>query len=198
MKLSVCSDPIQSSAWKYDLSCFNVSNLALHVTAFTFFLVLIYGKQDHSLVFGGALHIAIVVFTPMQVAFVSSPKQQGLCLLLHLCGLYALFMDGVDAKLTGNSVYFFYVILLLLQMISHAHNNGCRSQLKIIYYSIHILAIFSITGLRVLRHEYEERQDKPIGTESIDPIHAFHSYAFLFDVTAFVTTGMMVACERLF
>ena len=195
MNLSVSKEPMQSSAWKYGLSCFNVSNLTLHVAVYTLFLVLIYGKQEHSLVFGGVVHIAIVVFAPMQVAFVSSPKQQGFCLLFHLCGLYALFMDGVDAKLTGNSVYFFYIILLLSQIVSHAHKNGCRIELKIIYYSIHILAVFSIIGLRVLRREYEEKKDKE---PAADPIHSFHNYAFLFDVTAFVTTAIMVSCERLF
>ena len=192
--LGIRQDSAQLTTCRQNVSVFYLAMITLHTAAFALSILMLAINKQEKLFFGASLHMAIVIFAPMHVAFATSRKNKALLLFLHLCGLYALVDEGFSAKVTGSSVYVFCITLLLVQVVWHTQKYACKAEVRILYYCMHILAIFAVIGLWVLRRAYVDKQ----ATQQEEIEDALDTdYAFLFDVTALLTTAMLFACSKL-
>jgi|TARA_B100001094_G_C18193632_1_gene809033 hypothetical protein len=196
--LSLVNQDIYSNAqtWGSHVSCFTLSMILLHLTGFFLFCMILYSRDNRGVFFGGFVHLAIICFTPLCVSLTSTDKYKGLFLFLQLCGLYAALTEGFYAQLTSNSIYIFCASAVCCQVAWYTKKTGCRLTLNILYYSIHLLALFSILGLWTLRYVYETDRDHTI--DQISQNNGFKDYHVVFDITTFATTVLLFVCNRVF
>lgn len=185
-----------SQGWTSHVSCFALTMIMLHLSAFVLFFMMLYADSKHDVVFGGVVHLAVICFTPLCISVTSMHRHKGLLLFLQLCGMYAVLTEGFYARLTSDSIYVFCASVVCCQVIWHVNKTGCKLALNVLYYSIHLLAIFAIIGLWTLRYMYETDREHII--KHAAQKYGFKDYHIVFDITTFATTIILFVCNKVF
>ena len=73
--LAMRQDSAEPTSYRQNVSCFYLAMLTLHIVAFTLFILLLVINKQEKLFFGSLMHLTIVSFVPMHVAFATSRKR---------------------------------------------------------------------------------------------------------------------------